>query len=123
LETGRARSIGEGFNLAMVDVTASVENHIFNTCSFGALGNELTNFGGGSDGSTIANTFDMRARGSYGDTFHIVNHLCINMLIGEMNGESWTLISALDFAADALVNPLANFFTFDGHLPKRGWSS
>jgi hypothetical protein len=68
IETRFAGCVGEGFHAAMVEVTATIEDHLLDALLLRAFGDELANLGSRSDVATILLVFGLLTeRGGGGD--------------------------------------------------------
>lgn len=114
LETGFPGGFGKGFDFAMINVTTTVKDHGADVCSLSALGDQ---------GSDVAGAIAVRlgfldgfveSRGGYeGAACNVVHDLDINVLIGEMHGETGTSGGASYFPTNALVNALPDLLSID----------
>lgn len=123
LESGFTRSIGEGFDFSVIEVTTAVENHSADVRTLGALCEELANLLSPFDiGSDLLEALVHGGRGNEGRAGGVVDDLGVDVLVRIMNGEARAFGSAADLAADALVNALADRLAFDcAHVAKKGW--
>ena len=114
LKAGFTGGIGEGLDLAVIEVTATVEDHGTDFGALGALGEELADFLGALDvGGSLLELLVHGGRGYEGLAFDVVDDLGSDVLVREVNREAWTLGSTTDLAPDAFVDPLADRLAFD----------
>ena len=114
LETGFPGGFGKSFHFAMIDVTTTVKDHGADVGSLRALGDKSSNAAGALDvGLSFFRGFVQRGSGHQGAACDVVDDLRVNVLVGEIHGETWAAGGASDLAADALVDALPHFFAVD----------
>ena len=113
-ESGFAGGIGKSFDLAMIEVAAAVKDHVGDVDTHGALREELADLGGSGDVGCVTFEALVHAGGrGEGAAFGIVDQLAIDVLVGEIDGETRALRGSGNLAANAFVDPLADGFALD----------
>jgi hypothetical protein len=114
LETGFPGGFGKSFHFAMIDVTATVEDHGTDVGSLSALGDQGADVAGAFDvGLSLLGCLVQSGRGNQSAAGNIVDDLSVNVLVGEIHSEAWATGGASYLAANALVNALPDFFAID----------
>src|SRR3984893_16840071 len=110
IESSFAGCVGKGFHAAVVEIAATIEDHLLDALLFRALGDELANLSSGSDVADILLVFGFLAEGGGGgdgDSVEVVDELGVDVVERAVDVETWALGSAGHLLADARVDALA----------------
>src|SRR5258708_2833492 len=111
IETRFAGCVGEGFDTAVVEVAATIEDHLLDALLFRALGDELANLSRGGDVATVLLVFGLLTEGrggGDGDSVEVVGELGVDVVERAVDVEARTLGGAGHLLADARWDALAD---------------
>src|SRR5665213_2212600 len=101
--------VGQGFDPAMIQITAPVEHHRLHALLLGAFGQQFSDcLGAGYVAAIFDAAFFVRRSRRQGVSRRIVDNLRVNVLDAAENGQPWPFRAARHFPADAFVYSLAN---------------
>ena len=114
MESGFTRCISEGFDFSVIEVTAAVEDHCADVGTLGTFCDELADLLGALDiRGGLFEGFVERRSGDESLAGSVVDDLCVDVLVGIVNGEARALCGSGNFAADAVVDATADAFAID----------
>src|SRR6266850_2353563 len=117
VETCFAGCVGEGFYAAVVEVAATIEDHLLDALLFRALGDELANLSSGGDVATILLVLGLLAErrgGGDSDSVEVVDELGVDVVERAVDVEARALGGAGHLLADARVDALADDVALTG---------
>src|ERR1700722_10811257 len=111
VEARFAGCVGESFNATMVEVTATIENHLLDALLLRALGDEFANFSSGSDVAAvllICGLLAERRSGGDSNSVEVVDELSVDVVERAIDVEARALGCTGHLLADASVDALAD---------------
>ena len=111
-ETGLTSGVGQRLHLPVVEETTAVEYNLSDACCQGLLGDKGT-YLSGSFLISLLKLYVLGASGAKGDTLRVVDDLCVDVLVGEINSQTGALRRTGNLLANTRMNAGADGFAID----------